>query len=146
MKFFSSPLIKRKIVCVLLGIIFGFVCFGLAESNMKEGTLWNTPAMWEILYNRLLIGIVIYLAGAFTYHKIFKFRIYPWFRGSIIGAIVSIDLAIGSLITPNMDKSHAWAIFGMTIIAGAIYGLIIDIVATKIGGEGKEIIEGWTRN
>jgi hypothetical protein len=145
MKFFSNPLVKRKIVCVLLGIIFGFVCFGFAESNMEEGTLWNTPNMWGILFNRILIGIVVYLGGVLTYNKILKFRIYPWFRGASLGAIVSIDLAVWSLMTPNMDKSHAWAIFGMTIVMGAIYGSIIDIVATKIGGEGKEIIEGWTK-
>ncbi len=33
-------------------------------------------------------------------------------------------------------------IFWMTIAAGAVYGLIIDVIATKVAGDGKELMEG----
>jgi len=144
MKIFSDPLVKRKLICVVLGIVFGFLCFYLAEGgNGPEESLWCTPVMWGILFNRLLLGVMVFLAGFITFHKTFKFRLYPWLRGLIVGAFVSVDLAIWYLMMPDIDSSQKWAIFGMTIVAGAVYGLIIDVVATKLSAEGKDLLNGW---
>ena len=144
MKTFSEPLVKRLLICAVLGLVFGFICFFLAESSNKDDSLWCTPTMWGIIFNRFLLGIVVFIAGAYTYNKVFKFKVMPWLRGSILGAFVSIDLAIWSLADPTMDRSEGWAIFGLTILAGAIYGLIIDVVSSKIAGQGKKVIEGWS--
>jgi len=142
-KLFSLPLIKRKIVCVILGIAFGFLCSFLAWKSspdlQNDPNYWWSPMMWAIVYNRFLIGVVILFAGAFTVHPFFKWlKFAPWFRGTILGAVVSVDMAIGSLISGTPDSCK---IFWMTILAGAIYGLIIDVVATKIAGEGKDLLK-----
>ena len=76
------------------------------------------------------------LAGAYVYHPIFGFRCYPWLRGTIMGVLASLPLAIGvPLYGPPM----------MTVVnllfTGAVYGLIIDVIATKVGGEGEAILK-----
>ncbi len=71
-----------------------------------------------------------------------RFRFYPWLRETIIGVFVSIGPAISSLIGSQGYMPEA--VWG-TIISGGVYGLIIDIVATKFVGDGKSITEGWTK-
>lgn len=44
------------------------------------------------------------------------------------------------MITPIANQ-NPWNIFFATLIAGGIYGLIIDLAATKWGGEGKELLK-----
>ncbi len=78
----------------------------------------------------------------FVRHPIFGFRCFPFLRGAILGAVVSLVNAFGILTMPT---ENAATIFWLTIGVGAIYGLIIDVVATKIGGEGKTLIEGKKR-
>ncbi len=98
--------------------------------------------MWAVLWNRMLLGMFVFVIGAFNYHALFKFRFYPWFRGTVIGVFVSIGPAISSLMGPHGYIPEA--VWG-TIISGGIYGLIIDVVATKLVGDGKAITEGWTK-
>ncbi len=132
-------LFKRKMVCIVLGIIFGFLCVWLASKESPD--IWGSPLMWSILFNRFLIGVVVFLAGAFTFHPIFKCRIYPWIRGLAIGALVSLDIALGIFIAPmGMDEEKMKMVFWATIIAGALYGLIIDVIASKVAGEGQELL------
>lgn len=91
--------------------------------------------MWQIVFNRFLIGIFIFIAGAFT-HSPLRWRFWPWFRGVMMGALVSLDMALGGLLGETSTDIF-WAI----IISGALYGLIIDVVATKFSAEGKPLIE-----
>jgi len=96
--------------------------------------------MWSLLFNRFLIGFVIFFVGFIKIHPLFEIRMYPALRGSLIGALVSLDIAIGIFITPaTTGDISATTIFWMTIIVGAIYGLIIDITATKFSGEGEDL-------
>ena len=90
--------------------------------------------MWTLVADRFLIGLVVALAGAYTIHPIFRFRCPPARRGAVLGAIVSLPLAAGVMIVP-VGAPAPWNIFWATILVGAIYGLIIDLVATKWGGQ-----------
>ena len=137
----NKPLLKRIILSTILGIASGFLCVYLASTNNPGIWDHNSPAVWSIIYNRFLIGVVIGLAGFMTKNPIFNFKIPAWLRGIKIGILVSVPMAINSLMIPNMESSELWKIFWMTILAGAIYGLIIDVVASKFGGQGKELIE-----
>ena len=139
---FSLPIVKRKLICVSLGLFFGFLCAFLASTGnptlKADPNFWGSALMWSIVFNRVLIGFVILLAGVITVHPVFKFRFYPWLRGALIGALVSLDISIASLISDAPDK---WSIFWITIVAGVIWGLIIDVVATKFAGEGKILLD-----
>jgi hypothetical protein len=139
-KALSLPIAKRKTICVVLGIAFGFLCSYLASQSPEISTdFWGSWLMWTIVFNRFLIGMFVFIAGVFTVHPIFKFRLSPWLRGAIMGAFVSFDIALGGMI--GNESPEATMIFWMTILSGAVYGLVIDIVATKFGGEGKELLE-----
>lgn len=139
MAFLSHPAQKRFLIAMPLGIAFGFLCSYVASRGMAMA-FWWTPLMWSIVTDRMLIGLVIGFAGAFEYHPILGFRLYPCIRGTILGAFVSLPLAIGGMISPSADIS-AWSIFTATMIAGAIYGCIIDLVATRFGGQGVKIVK-----
>ncbi|MEI6711588.1 MAG: hypothetical protein WCK88_05370 [bacterium] len=39
-----------------------------------------------------------------------------------------------------MSSETTWMIFWATVFMGGIYGSIIDIVATRFGGEGKSVV------
>jgi len=140
MKLFSIPAVKRKLVCFLLGIGFGFLCAYFASSSQTGQAFWWTPTMWGIVFNRFLIGLVIFFAGCWTYCNILHIPIRWWLRGPLLGAIVSFDLAIWNLFAP-LPSDKIMFIFWMTILMGAIYGFIIDLVATIVGGEGKKFSE-----
>jgi hypothetical protein len=126
---------------LILGIVCGLICCALAASGGTV-TVWGTTLMWALLWNRLLIGIVVFIIGAYNYHVFLKFRFYPWLRGMITGAFVSIEPAISSLMSPLGYKPEA--VWG-TIAMGALYGLVIDVVATLLAGDGKTLIGDWAR-
>lgn len=134
-----SNLQKRFFIAVPLGVVFGFVCAWLASSG-APGAFWWTALMWTIVLDRFLMGIVIGLAGVYTRHPILGFPFPAWLRGIALGILVSLPLASGGMITPNPDMDP-WGIFWATLIAGAIYGLIIDLAATKWGGQGAELLK-----
>ncbi|MFH0776864.1 MAG: hypothetical protein V1936_04615 [Patescibacteria group bacterium] len=131
------PSRRRCLVAVPLGLAFGVLCAWLASQNDPTIFDLHSPMFWTIVWNRLLIGFFVALAGAYKYHPVFGFRFYPALRGIILGALISLALAFGALLTPS---DQAVKYFWLTILAGAIYGLIIDLIATKVGGEGKNLL------
>ncbi len=85
------------------------------------------------------------MVGVFNWHGVFGFRYSPWLRGLSIGMVVSLDMAIGIFIAPTVPVDQIKMIFWSTILVGGVYGMIIDIVATRLTGEGKELLNGWTK-
>lgn len=133
-----SNLQKRFFIAVPLGIVFGFLCAWFASSSNPG--LWWTPLMWTLVTDRFLIGLVVGLAGVYTRHPIFGFRCPPALRGFVLGALVSLPIATGGMMSTVPDMGP-WEIFWASIIAGAVYGLIIDLVATKFAGQGPELLK-----
>ncbi len=138
-KTLSLPIVKRIAIAKVLGLGAGLLCVSFAAKEMPE--IWDckNPLFWTIVINRVVLGVMVGIAGFMTIHPIFKFKCFPFLRGAVFGAFVSLDLAFGGLIGNNAPE--AMMIFWATIIAGTVYGMIIDIVATKFGGEGKELLK-----
>jgi len=63
--------------------------------------------MWTIITNRIVIGMIVGLAGAYIRHPIFGFPIPSYFRGFCLGVFVSVSLAAGAMMTPETS----WMIF-----------------------------------
>ncbi|MBF0156563.1 MAG: hypothetical protein HQL57_05210 [Magnetococcales bacterium] len=59
------------------------------------------PIFWAILTDRILIGMVVALAGTYTIHPLLGFRYRPWLRGACMGTVVSLPLAAGALSGPE---------------------------------------------
>ena len=139
----KHPARTRFLVAVPLGIVAGLICVALAGQSSPE--IWNVknPLLWTLLTDRFLIGLVIGLAGAYTHHPVFGFRMPAFLRGAALGTLVSLPIAFGALTTPIEQIPTGVTlnfIFWATLAAGAIYGLVIDVIATKVGGEGKQLI------
>lgn len=137
----KRPARKRFSISLILGLVFGLLCITFAST--KRPGMWDlgNPGFWLILTDRLLIGYMIGFAGAYVRHPIFGFRCFPWLRGPVLGALVSLPMAFAAFfMTPLPDMSNV-TIFWSSLIMGAVFGLIIDLVATKWGGEGKRLVE-----
>lgn len=91
--------------------------------------------MWVLIANRMTIGLVVGVVGVFTKHPIFGFRTPPYLRGAMFGALVSIQLGAGVFLSPVAGPYSQMTLFWLTILVGAVYGSIIDMIATKAGGE-----------
>ncbi|EKE27691.1 MAG: hypothetical protein ACD_3C00169G0001 [uncultured bacterium (gcode 4)] len=131
----NKKFVLRFVISIFLGIIFGLVCVTLASGTNPD--IWWTPLMWSILYNRFLLWIVVAVVWVHTFHPLFWFRMWPFLRWALFWILVSMDLAIWVFINATPD---AMTIFWYTILAWAIYWMIIDIVTTKIAWEWTEIL------
>ncbi|MDQ1343808.1 MAG: hypothetical protein QG650_528 [Patescibacteria group bacterium] len=127
---------KRFMIAMPLGIAAGFLCAFLASSSAPG--IWWTPLMWALVTDRLLIGLVVGLAGAYLVHPVLRFPIPAWIRGTCLGVFVSLPLAFGAMINPTAE---GWTVFWLTLAAGAVYGFVIDMLATKFGGEGPAMLK-----
>lgn len=103
---------KRIIIAMAIGVVCGIFC--------AYGAVWKYPGQFgtlmvaSIIYNRALLGFVIGLAD--------NIKAHPIVRGAILGAIVSMAMAIPSGISGVLTL----AAFGI------VYGIITDFVATKL--------------
>lgn len=134
-----TPTQRRFFISGSLGILFGFVCAYFASGNMWT-EFWWSALMWTIVTNRMVLGMFVWCAWAYKRHPIFWFKLNTFIRWWTIGAFTSLPLAIGSMITP-IEGMSSWSLFWATMMAGVIYGMIIDFCATKWGWEGKKLLE-----
>lgn len=141
-----NNLFKRILVGGFLGSIFGVLCFwGFANNpNLTEEMLpytvfyWSNPMIWQLIANRFLVGVVVGMAGVITIHPLFNFKIPVFLRGFKMGVLVSLSLSIGVFFSDSPDNFEA---FLMITIAGGIIGMVIDLVITKLFGEGNDLLK-----
>lgn len=113
--------IKRMIISLILGTVFGVIC-ALGSASQPDLNL-ALPILIAIGFNRVVIGLVVGLAE--------HIKIPVLLRGAIFGAIISLEVGISTL-------GEGIAGFLIMVIAGIIYGSIIDMVATKFSTK-KEV-------
>lgn len=113
--------IKRLILATLLGLIFGFVCFGFACSGQNE---ISTILAVNIILGRTLIGVAIGISC---------FSLKHWsLHGIILGFIFSLPAAFGAMLAPeNPEFSHEM-LFASTVVMGMIYGFLIELLTTVV--------------
>ena len=113
---------KRLVIALAVGALCGMFCaYGTSELDPEEmGFGITTALLATTFYNRLLIGLVVGLAGGIVLLK--GQLANAALRGIILGAVVSV--AIG--FYGGME---------ILVLFGALYGLIADVVATRLAGE-----------
>lgn len=104
---------KRFFIALLFGLIFGFVCWGLAAS--KNPIPWSLAV--SIIISRTLIGFVIGIS-------VLKWN--WWLHGIVIGAVFSLPMGFAALAGPM----GAWSIFWGSIVMGIVYGFLIELFTT----------------
>jgi hypothetical protein len=111
---------KRITVATLSGVLFGFVCYGLASMGAGE-IAW--PVAVQIIVSRTLIGFAIGIS-CLTIH---------WsLHGLLMGIIFSIPLAFSGLLAPESPEYSKTEMFIWTIILGMVYGLLIEVITSAI--------------
>lgn len=135
---FSLPMAKRMLISLVLGFAFGLLCAYFASTNIADPNFWGSAIMWSLVFNRFLIGFVVALAWFIVVHPVLKIRMYPICRWACVWLLVSLSLAFGGYA---WGWEQALFIFWASIISWIIYGMIIDLVATKIAWEGEVLLE-----
>jgi len=136
----AKAALVRLLISIFLGIGFGFLCAYFANSENQDPTFYFSALFWTIFGNRVLIGFVVFLVGVHRFHPIFGFRCFSILRGFMMGFLVSLPMAAGTFIGDSIPEDQKNIIFWSSVIMGGIYGSIIDVIASKFGGEGEEII------
>lgn len=109
----------RLIVATVSGLIFGFVCFGVASSGPVP-LPW--PAALDIIISRTLIGFAIGISSLSLGH---------WsIHGLVMGMLFSLPLATSGLMAPDNPDFTKASMFIWTVILGMIYGFLIELITT----------------
>ena len=112
---------KRLIIATLLGVLFGFVCFGLASGGPNE---ISTILAINIILGRTLIGVAIGIS---------RFPIKHWsLHGLIMGLVFSFPAAFGAIIGPENPEFNHTMLFVSTIVMGMIYGFLIELITSVL--------------
>jgi len=106
---------KRLLICIAGGIIAGLICLagGHLTGNIPELTFFSLAPGF---YNRVMLGLIIGISNL---------RMNYLFHGALIGLLVSLITSI-----PFLENGVTGFILFTT--AGIIYGLLIELFATKI--------------
>jgi len=102
---------RRLGISTLLGIVMGLLCW---MGGAKAGVVFTGGMVTGTILNRVFIGFVIGIS-ALTWQYLA--------HGAVIGVIGSLPMAA---FAPNTRG------FVMIIVAGAIWGLLIELITTKV--------------
>jgi len=115
------PNAQRTIIATLSGVLFGFVCFGLASCGPGE-LPWSVAV--QIILSRTLIGFAIGISS---------WRFYHWsIHGLVMGLIFSLPLAFSGLMAPENPEYNKTSIFVSTIVLGMVYGFLIELITSVL--------------
>lgn len=110
----------RLLIATLLGLVFGFVCYGFASMSPEP---LPTAVALQIIFSRVLIGFAIGIS---------KLRTVWWLHGILLGLLFSLPLAFSGLMAPASEEFTQEMMFFSTLMMGAIYGFLIELVMTVI--------------
>lgn len=112
---------KRLIISTLLGIAFGFVCYGFASSGSNE---ISTILALNIILGRMLIGVAIGIS---------RFKLKHWaIHGIIMGLVFSLPAGFGAMLGPDDPTFPKTMMFTLTVVMGMIYGFLIELITSGL--------------
>jgi hypothetical protein len=105
---------RRMLICIIAGALLGVVC--IIGAQVRSGFEKDALYLFSFWFNRLLMGIVIGLAWG----KLSKMQAIA--RGAILGFVVSFAFYSSTGFADHIG-----------LIAGIVYGVIMEYVALKLG-------------
>jgi len=108
----------RLIVSIVLGFIFGIICWLSTRSSAKMEIELTLAMILGIIFNRAMIGFVIGISGLK--------RLNFFLHGIIVGLVVTLPMSIYPLAVGEITG------FILLEVAGAVYGLLIELIVTKL--------------
>jgi hypothetical protein len=107
---------RRMLVCIITGALLGVVC--IVGAQIRSGFSNDALYLFSFWFNRLLLGVVIGLAGG----KLNTLQSIG--RGAFLGLLVSFAF---------FSSTGFKDILGF--LAGIVYGVIIEYVALRFAGK-----------
>lgn len=112
---------KRLLIATLLGVAFGFVCYGFASSGQNEVPLYMALS---IILGRTIIGVAIGIS---------RFTCKHWsLHGLVMGFVFSVPMAFGVILGPDNPEFSHKMLFASTIVMGMVYGVLIELITTVL--------------
>lgn len=140
--FAKESVAGRVIIGKTIGLIFGllFILF-LPTVGFELLDMMGLGAL--LLF--VLMGAMIAFVGQFDRHPVFDFKMKWWLVGAGVGALFMLLFVLLTYSELEMIMSStlvSWT--GLTspfwaLIDGAVIGLIMSYVETKIAGKGSEL-------
>ena len=131
-RLFEKPsLITRIVVGKAVGLVIGLI--GLIT---LPWLLPDADWLFRILLWYTTLGAIVGVFGVFTWHPVLKLPTPWWFRAPLIGAWMNFVLTFFSYDAMRPVPVSPW----LFVVQGAVVGLIIGYLATRLGGEGKESV------
>jgi hypothetical protein len=109
---------RRMLICILTGALLGVVC--IIGAQLRSGFEREAVYLFAFWFNRLLMGIVIGLAWS----KLSTMQAIA--RGAILGFLVSFAFYSSTGFADLIG-----------LIAGIVYGVIIEYVALRLGEKSR---------
>jgi hypothetical protein len=108
---------KRLLICITGGIIAGLICSagGILSGNIQSFTFF---AVAPAFFNRIMLGFILGIS---------TLKINFLVHGIVIGFFVSLITSM-----PFLEENIKGFIF--FTVAGIIYGILIELFATKVFG------------
>ena len=142
--FTRNSLMTRIVIGKTIGLVIGIIGFFLLPVFLPDAS-WLLR--WGLLWWYTTVGAFIGVMGVVTWHPVLQIPLPWWFRAPLIGGWMNFVLAhfaydelqqIMSLIfgANGALQSPFWV-----VAEGMLIGLLIGFIATRIGGEGKEIVD-----
>jgi len=112
---------KRLFISTLLGVVFGFVCFGFASSGQNE---ISTILALNIVLGRTLIGVAIGIS---------RFTLKHWsLHGLLMGLVFSLPAGFGAMLGPETPEFSHTMLMTSTVVMGMIYGFLIELITSVV--------------
>lgn len=128
-------MVKRMVLALGAGVGVALLDIWLSSASVPDAWDLQGPMFWYMFLNRLSIGFFVAIAGVVTIHPLLGIKMFP-LRGAFIGVWISISMAASIFF----DATGTWGIFWMIVLSGAVYGVVIDVIATKFAGQGKALL------
>ncbi len=141
----TKPSLTLRIVWgKIIGLMMGGIGFTTIPYFLPDADILLRLG---VLFWYSTLGAVIGIAGVYTWHPILKFKIGWWWRGMLFGSWFNfvlmlfiydkIEKMLDVIISTDSALHSPWLI----VVEGALFGLIIDWLLTKIAGEGRATVE-----
>lgn len=112
---------KRLGIATITGAILGILC--IIGVGLRVGYTGNELYLLGMWYNRVVMGILIGFAGDL---ELVKSSEKKWINTLIRGFLLGLMTTSAIFLSTAFRDIPAW-------FAGMVYGVIIDLVATRFG-------------
>ncbi len=127
-------MILRKVFCIGSAVLVAAIIAQILPRELLE----NVPMIRAALFiHGLVLGFFLTLAGPFNRLPLWDLRFHPILRGGLMAAFVHLDFTIYTWMDPP--------VFWRTIVFAAIFGAIIDTIATQLFGDGKKLLRDLSK-